>query len=178
MAGIVAPVFDAANHIDLAPHCSLSTRGAFLFFGSVCLPTFGVASAATALGFWPVLPFAGAEMLLLGWALRSNMQRRFERETIDVSESEIVIEYARGTPCRIEFPRHWARVKIRRPKSPLHRSHLVIESHGRSCEVGEFLSEEERHQLAVELRRLIGGMNQSPDLPDAGSPEQFSRGHR
>jgi uncharacterized membrane protein len=167
-------VFDAANHIDLAPHCSLSTRGAFLFFGSVCLPTFGVASAATALGFWPVLPFAGAEMLLLGWALRSNMQRRFERETIDVSESEIVIEYARGNPQRVVFPRHWAQVKIRRPKSPLHRCQLVIESHGRAYEVGKFLSEEERHQLAAQLKQLIGGMNQSPALPHLGSPDQFS----
>jgi len=167
-------VFDAANHIDLAPHCSLSTRGAFLFFGSVCLPTFGVASAATALGFWPVLPFAGAEMLLLGWALRSNMQRRFERETIDVSETEIVIEYARGNPQRVVFPRHWAQVKIRRPKSPLHRCQLVIESHGRAYEVGKFLSEEERHQLAAQLKQLIGGMNQSPALPHLGSPDQFS----
>jgi uncharacterized membrane protein len=167
-------VFPAATHIDLAPHCSLSTRGALLFFGSVCAVTFGVAGAATALGFWPVLPFAGAEMLLLGWALHSNMQRRFERETIDVSETEVVIEYARGTPQRVVFPRHWARVKIRRPQSPLHRGRLVIESHGRAYEVGKFLSEEERHQLAAELAQLIGGMNQSPALPRAGSPEQFS----
>jgi len=167
-------VFDAANHIDLAPHCSLSTRGALLFFGSVCLATFGVAGVATVLGYWPVLPFAGAEMLLLGWALRSNMQRRFERETIDVSETEIVIEYAKGNPQRVVFPRHWARVKIRRPKSPLHRSQLVIESHGRAYEIGKFLSEEERHQLAAKLKQLIGGMNQSPALPHSGSPDQFS----
>ena len=164
-------MFQAATHIDLAPHCSLSTRGALLFFGSVCFPTFGVAGLATALGYWPVLPFAGAEMLLLGWALRSNMQRRFERETIDVSETEVVIEYARGNPQRVVFPRHWARVKIRRPKSPLHRGQLVIESHGRAYEVGKFLSEEERRQLAAELGQLIGGMNQSPALLRASSPE-------
>jgi uncharacterized membrane protein len=167
-------VFSAANHIDLSPHCSLSTRGAALFFGSVCLVTLGVASAATALGFWPVLPFAGAEMLLLGWALHSNMQRRHERESIDVSETCVVIEYSRGTPRRVVFPRHWAQVKIRRPQSPLHRGQLVIESHGRSYEVGKFLTEEERRHLAADLRRLIGGMNQSPALPGTGSPDQFS----
>ena len=167
-------MFSAATHIDLQPHCSLSTRGAALFFGSVCLPTFGIAGIATALGYWPILPFAGAEMLLLGWALRSNMQRRFDREAIDVSESEIVIEYARGTPRRVVFPRHWAQVKIRRPNSPFHRSHLVIESHGRAYEVGKFLTEEERRQLAAGLRQLIGGMNQSPALPGTGSPDQFS----
>ena len=169
----------AARHFDLIPHCSLSVRGALVFFGSVCLVTFGVAGAATLMGYWPVLPFAGAEMLLLGWALRSNMQRRFERESIHVTETEIVIEHrslgaGHATPCRIVFPRHWARVKIRRPKSPLHRCQLVIESHGRAREVGKFLTEEERRHLAADLRLLIGDMNQSPEIPGAGSPEQFS----
>jgi uncharacterized membrane protein len=158
----------------LVPHCSLSVRGAVLFFGLVCLGTFGVAGFATVLGYWPVLPFAGAEMLLLGWALRTNMARRFQRETIVITETEDAIEDANATPRRIVFPRHWARVKIRRPNSPLHRGQLVIESHGRGREVGKFLTEEERHQLAAELRRLIGDMNQSPELPGAGSPEQFS----
>jgi uncharacterized membrane protein len=152
----------------------LSTRGAVVFFGAVCGVTLGVASAAAALGFWPVLPFAGAEMLLLGWALHSNMQRRHERESVDVSETDVVIEYSRGTPRRVVFPRHWARVKIRRPPTPLHRGQLVIESHGRSYEVGKFLTEEERRHLAADLRRPIGGMNQSPELPGAGSPDQFS----
>ena len=168
----------AAHHFDLTPNCSLTPRGARVFFAAVCVPTFGIAGIAAVLGFWPVLPFAGAEMLLLAWALYANMQRRFEHETIDVSETQVVIEYSRGETKRFVFPRHWARVKIRRPKSPLHRHQLVIESHGRACEVGQFLSEEERQRLAAELRRLIGGMNQSPDLPRAGSPEQFFRGHR
>jgi uncharacterized membrane protein len=169
----------AARHIELVPHCSLSVRGALLFFGVVCAGTLGVAGVATALGFWPVLPFAGAEMLLLGWALKTNMARRFERETITVSDTEVIIEH-RGSirsgtnPRRVVFPRHWARVKIRRPQSPLHRGQLVIESHGRGREIGKFLTEEERRQLAAELRLLIGDMNQSPALPRDGSPEQFS----
>ncbi len=166
----------ASRHIDLAPHCSLSTRGALLFFGFVCFGTFGVAGAATALGFWLVLPFAGAEMALLGWALYSNMQRRHQHESIDITENEVVIEYsfhgrATGTPHRVVFPRHWARVKILRTKSPLQRGQLVIESHGRAYEVGKFLTEEERRHLAANLRRLIGDMNQSPALPRTGSPD-------
>lgn len=163
----------AAHSFDLAPHCSLSPRGAKVFFASVCVPTFGVAGAATLLGYWPVLPFAGAEIALLGWALKTNMARRFEREHIEIDESEIRIQYAKP-PRRVVFPRHWAQVKIRRPKSPLHRGRLVIESHGRGHEVGKFLTEEERHQLAAELKLLIGGMNQSPALPRSGSPEKFS----
>lgn len=164
----------AAHHFDLAPHCSLSPRGAALFFTSVCVPTFGVAGAATVLGYWPILPFAGAEIALLAWALKTNMARRFEHEHIEVTETEVVVEQSRGTPRRIVFPRHWAQVKIRRPKSPLQRGQLVIESHGRSHEVGKFLTEEERRQLAAQLKLLIGGMNQSPALPGSGSPDKFS----
>ena len=162
------------SQIVLAPHVSLSVRGALVFFGLVCFATLGIASVATALGFWPVLPFAGAEMLLLGWALHSNMQRRFVRESIRVSDSEVIIEDEGANPRRVVFPRHWAQVKIRRPQSSLHRGQLIIESSGRGREVGKFLTEEERRQLAVELQRLIGDMNQSPELPGAGSPEQFS----
>ena len=160
----------AAHHFDLAPHCSLSTRGALLFLTSVSIPTFGVAGVATVLGFWPVLPFAGAEIALLAWALKTNMARRFEREHIEVTETEVTIEY-QSTAQRVVFPRHWAQVKIRRPKSPLHRGQLVIESHGRGHEVGKFLTEEERRQLAAELKLLIGGMNQSPALPRPGFTE-------
>jgi uncharacterized membrane protein len=164
----------AARHFDLAPHCSLTPRTALLFFGSVCFATLGIAGAATIMGYWPVLPFAGAEMLLLGWALKTSMDSRHELESIDVTESEVIIEYSKGTPRRVVFPRHWARVKIRHPKSPLHRAHLVIESHGRAYEVGRFLSEEERRQLAAHLGLVIGGMNQSPALPVAGSHDKFS----
>ncbi len=164
----------AAHSFDLAPHCSLSERGARLFFASVCVPTFGIAGAATVLGYWPVLPFAGAEMVLLGWALKTNMARRFEREHIEVTETEVILETPQRAPRRVVFPRHWAQVKIRRPKSPLHPGQLVIESHGRGHEVGKFLTEEERRHLAAELKLLIGGMNQSPALPRSGSPDQFS----
>jgi len=164
----------AAHHFDVSPHCSLSVRGALLFFGSVCFATFGVASVATLLGFWPVMPFAGAEMLLLGWALKTNMARRFEHDRVEVTETEVIIEHTHEMPRRVVFPRHWAQVKIRRPKSPLHRGQLVIELHGRGHEVGKFLTEEERRHLAARLQLLIGGMNQSPALPGSGSPDQFS----
>ena len=80
-----------------------SRRGP-VFRRASAFATFGVAGVATALGFWPVLPFAGAEMLLLAWALHSNMQRRFERETIDISDTEVVIDLRAGKPCSRRVP--------------------------------------------------------------------------
>jgi uncharacterized membrane protein len=153
------------QRIEIAPNCSLSPRGALLFFASLCCVSFVVAAFWAARGFWPVLPFAGLEMAVLGWALRANLRRRHHRETITVSESDVRVE-ARDECHYIEvvFPRHWARVKLRRPDSPLHPSRLTIESHGRRCEIGSFLTEHERHGLAQRLTRLIGRIDESPSL--------------
>jgi uncharacterized membrane protein len=154
-----------AERIEIVPNCSLSTRGALVFFGSVCLASFGIATVLSFRGFWPVLPFAGLEMALLGWALLRSMQRRHQLETITVSDIDVRIEHSDPAHyVEVVFPRHWARVKLRRPHSRLHPSRLTIESQGRHCEVGSFLTEQERRGLAQRLQRLIGRMNESPSL--------------
>ena len=153
------------QRIEIVPNCSLSPHGALVFFGIVGLATFGVALLMTLRGFWPVLPFAGLEMAVLGWALHRSLQRRHHTETITVSEDDVRIEQRdRAHYVQVVFPRHWARVKLRRPHSRLHPSCLTIESQGRRCEVGSFLTEQERRGLAQRLQRLIGRMNESPTL--------------
>ena len=84
------------ERIRLAPNCSLSTAGAVGFFASLCLASFGIAGLMAVHGFWPILPFAGGEMLLLGWALRDNMRRRHWVQIITVTEDEIAIETQMG----------------------------------------------------------------------------------
>ena len=156
---------EASQRIQIVPNCSLSPKGALLFFGSLCFATFGIALLMTFRGFWPVLPFAGLEMALLGWALHRSLQRRHHCETITVSGDDVRIEHRDDVHyVEVVFPRHWARVKLRRPHSRLHPSCLTIESHGRRCEVGSFLTEQERRGLAQRLQRLIGRINESPSL--------------
>jgi uncharacterized membrane protein len=153
------------QRIELAPHCSLTVQGAWVFFGLICFVSFGIAGLMALRGFWPVVPFAGLEMALLGWALKVSMDRRHHRETITISVSDVRVE-SRDHRHFVEvvFPRHWAQVKLRSPSSRLHPSRLLIESRGRQFEVGSFLTEEERNGLAVRLRRLIGRVNESPVL--------------
>jgi uncharacterized membrane protein len=153
------------NRIELVPHCSLSSRGAVLFFGGLSTVALGIAGLFAVQGFWPILPFAGIEMLLLGWALERSFARRERTEVITVSEQEVFIEVARrDRRSQVVFSRHWAQVKLRSPVSRLHPSRLLIESHGRALEVGRFLTEEERRGLAIRLQRLIGRVNESPSL--------------
>jgi uncharacterized membrane protein len=151
--------------IVIAPNCSLSARGAVVFFLTACAPCFGIAGFLTFLGFWPVLPFAGLEMLLLGAALRISLARRHHRQSIMISESDVAVQTTIGKiHSEVVFPRHWAQVKLHRSTSRLHPSRLVIESHGRHCAVGDFLTDEERRGLYGKLTKLIGRVNESPTL--------------
>jgi len=151
--------------IEICPHCSLSVGAAALFFGSVCFVSFAIAAIMASQGFWPVLPFAGLEMAVLGWALKNSMSRRHHRQTITVTDDDVSVESRdREHSVQVVFPRHWAQVKLRRPVSRLHPSRLTIESHGRQFELGSFLTEEERRGLALRLQRLIGRVNESPSL--------------
>lgn len=165
-AALASPFNAGAEHrIVLAPRCALTTRSALLFLATVAATTFAVAIFFTAMGFWPALPFAGLEIALLAWALRVSMRRATERETITVSADSIVVERSHGARRGHEvFPRHWARVKLHAPPVALHPSRLMVESHGRACEVGRFLTESERRGLAARLKQLVGGCNESPAL--------------
>jgi uncharacterized membrane protein len=153
------------QRIEIAPNCSLGVPGALLFFASLCCLSFAIAGVMALRGYWPILPFAGLEMLLLGWALMTSLRRGRERQTITISERDVLVESCTANDrVQVVFPRHWAQVKLRHPASRLHPSRLVIESHGRQCEVGQFLTEEERRGLASRLNRLIGRINESPTL--------------
>jgi uncharacterized membrane protein len=156
---------DGCRVVTLTPHRSLTPKTARIFIASVALGTFSVAGVFTMQGFWPVLPFAGIEIAVLIWAVRASMRSGRERETITITNDSITVERCsyRGAKLSV-FPRHWARVKLRVPLVALHPSRLTLESHGRACELGRFLTEEERRSLAVRLKQLVGNVNESPTL--------------
>ena len=155
----------AAEHrFQLAPRCSLTTKGAWAFWLSAALAPVALGTAFAMRGFWPILPFAGLELVALGTALVVSMRRRLQQESISITPTGIAIEFRIGRiPRKIIFSRHWTRVKLH---APLHQcpSRLSLESHGQVCEVGRFLTEAERCHLAARLQQLVGTMNESPPL--------------
>lgn len=154
-----------AETIQLVPNCSLQPRSAVLFFVGLCTVSFTIGAVLALHGLWPILPFCGLEMAALGWALHLSMRRRHYTQTIIVTEDRVEIRtFTRGGPQQVEFPRHWAQVKLRGADTALHPSRLTIESRGHAFEVGSFLTEEERRALAKRLTGSIGRMNQSPPL--------------
>jgi uncharacterized membrane protein len=153
------------KRIELAPNCSLTPAGAKLFFGATCLFSLAFSMIFVCMGFWPVLPFWALEMLALGVALRASMQRRLYTQTLTITESRVsLVTRSRRGEAKQEFARHWAKVRLRSPRTRSYPSRLMIESSGRAFEVGSFLTEEERCLLAERLRNLVGGINESPPL--------------
>ena len=153
------------QRIELAPNCSLTVAGAKLFFGATCLFSLVFALLFVIRGFWPVLPFWALEMLVLGLALNASMRRRRYTQTLLITDSLVsLVTRSRRGDTKQEFARHWAKVRLASPRTRLHPSRLTIESRGLACEVGSFLTEEERCLLAKRLGRLVGGMNESPPL--------------
>ena len=153
------------RRFELTSRCSLTHRSACVFIATVAAGTFSVAGFFTAQGYWPILPFAGLEIGLLTWAVRASMRKGQERETITITaDSVTVLHYNGQYETTSVFPRHWTRVTLHAPPAALHPKRLLLESHGRACEVGKFLTEDERRGLAVRLKQLVGNVNESPAL--------------
>ena len=152
------------RRIELLPNCSLTPRGALFFFAGIASVSLTVALMFVLSGYWPVLPFAGLELGLLAWALATSLRRRHWTQTIDLSDTDVVVETRgpRGSE-RDVYGRHWASVKLA-ASSGWHPSRLMLGSHGRAREVGAFLTEEERQSLYRRLKALVGDASDSPPL--------------
>jgi len=153
------------HYLVLTPRSSLTPASARVFIAVVGGTCFSVAGVFAAQGFWPVLPFAGLEIGLLVWAVRAAMRESSKRETIEIDEERITIRRSdpRGEHFSV-FPRHGSRVTLRTPQTALHPSRLLLESRGRVCEVGRFLTEDARQSLAARLQQLVGNVNEPPAL--------------
>src|ERR1700722_7661788 len=81
--------------IQLSPNCSLTPRGAELFFGGICLVSFSIALAMARKGLCPPFPFPGLEMLLLGCPLHASLRRRHYSQTITLTDDRVAIHTQR-----------------------------------------------------------------------------------
>ena len=160
--------------IELTPNCSLTPKAAMLLFAATCLFSLIFALMFVMRGFWPVLPFWALEMAALGSALYLSLRRRYEGQTVLITDSQIsLVTRSRRGIAKQDFARHWSKVRLRSPLRRLGCSRLTIESRGRAFEVGSFLTEEERCRLAQRLGCLVGGMNESPPLEVANLGDTF-----
>jgi uncharacterized membrane protein len=114
-------------------------------------------------GFWPVLPFAGLEILVLGAAFYRCLSRSQIREVVTITRDTVAVDRGRKRPEEHwECPRAWARINMERAPIAWYPSRLSVAFQGRQIEIGRFLSEMERQQLAVELQGMVRSYHWQP----------------
>ena len=122
----------------------------------IALCCLGIGIAFALHGYWPVLPFAGIEVIVLGIAFYLCLLRSQVREVISVNADVVTVEKGRHRAQEHwECPRAWARISLQRSPLTWYPSRLVITFQGRQVEIGKFLTERERCELAEELEYTI-----------------------
>jgi uncharacterized membrane protein len=143
-------------HWVIRPNQSLSWRGAVRIYTVIALCCLGIGLAFALHGYWPVLPFAGFEVIVLGIAFYLCLLRSQLREVITVNAEVVIVEKGRHQPQEHwECPRAWARVALQRSPIAWYPMRLTIAFQGRQVEIGRFLNDEERRVLAAELQQMI-----------------------
>lgn len=135
------------------PNRSLGAGGRRCALAAIAASTLGVAGFATALGAWPVMPFAGLEVALVAVAFRALARHDADYERLEVGEHEVRWEAREASTVR-RFVAHqpWARVEM---ASRGESCTLRLAYAGRGVWLGRLLSDEGRRRLAGSLRGRI-----------------------
>lgn len=101
------------HRFELTPNCSLTMASALVFYLGIGAVSLSVAVGFAIAGYWPILPFAGLELLALGAALRWSLLQGQRRELISVEESRVLVrKTGRKRQYDFEFVRPWTRVEL------------------------------------------------------------------
>lgn len=147
---------DAQAGFVLTPNQSMSWRTLVLFYTGIAAFSLTIAFSFYFVGLSLVLPFSGLEVLVLGAGLYVSARRCSERQVIRVEIDRIIVESGRNNPeASIEMQRAWARVVLERDQTGWYPGRLLLKFHGRQIEIGKFLCEQEREELAAILTRAL-----------------------
>lgn len=142
--------------IVLRPNGSLRRSQAKLFFCCMVALSALIAGGFASVGAWPVLPFAGLEMLVLAYGLREALYYSDQQEVIRITTATVVIELGRYRPERCyEFPRRAVRLTSEPPARLLDPRRLAVCCGSHEVEIGGFLIEQEKNELIHLLVRVL-----------------------
>ncbi|MEM7220505.1 MAG: DUF2244 domain-containing protein [Pseudomonadota bacterium] len=149
------------GQIVLQPNNSWTWRANLVFVGLMTVVSFSIATAFVLQGYWPILPFAGAEMLLLAWASHYCVRQTHRQEVLRFTPEELVLERGiRRAEEQHRFRRFFTRIEIEKPRHRLGELKLAVAERERREEIGAFLNYEEKQKLIGELRTMISRLEQ------------------
>jgi uncharacterized membrane protein len=136
-------------------NCSLAPKQLALIFASLATASLGIAVVFAAFGAWMVLPFAGIEVLALGTAFVVYARHAADYERIVLSRDCLLVEVSRAERLSQEkCAPAWIRVEYKGARQEL----IGLVTSGQRIEVGRFVPESERTDLAMQLRAQLQGL--------------------
>jgi uncharacterized membrane protein len=138
------------------PNCSANWRSNQLVLLAISIPSLAIAIGFALMGAWPILPFAGLELLALGSALYYVNWKLQYRHVITLSDDSVRIDKGFYVPKESwKFPRQGTGLAIVPEQHPWDGPALSLQRTGESVLVGEFLNRDDSLKLADLLRQEI-----------------------
>jgi uncharacterized membrane protein len=148
---------DMSSTFEVRPNCSLSREGMIVFFIAVAFLTLLVAVRFILLGAWLVLPFSLLEVVVLGSSLYLFERRSRYSETIQIGpdSTEFIARCGVNILRECRFQSYWVQVLLQLDQDDWYPSKLLLQSHGRSIEIGACLTDDDRKTLAENLKTTL-----------------------
>ncbi len=157
----------AAVSVLVLPHRSLSRAGliGFLVAQGVAI---GIFAAVAALGGNVFAPgFAILAMWFVAYCFMRIWRRSGAGQIVTMTPSQLEVATTSGTSS-VRFHPYWAKVRLEQGPHRGWPGKLLIGSHGRDIEIGAFLNEQERRELAQRITELLR------DMQDRGGSQDTS----
>ncbi|RJF97624.1 DUF2244 domain-containing protein [Noviherbaspirillum saxi] len=136
----------------LRRNCSITPRQLMMVYAALCTTSLLIAIVFALRGAWYILGFAMLEMLAIGIAFFLYARHAIDREHIALSDGCLLIELIQVEQVRqFRLDPRYTRVE-----PPEFAGELVsLEARGIKVEVGRYLTEWKRRELARELRSAL-----------------------
>ncbi|HKW37550.1 MAG TPA: DUF2244 domain-containing protein [Burkholderiales bacterium] len=139
--------------LTLKRNCSISPHDLLWVLAFAACVSLGIGAGFALLGAWPILPFAGLEVLALAAAFYVNGRHAADYERIALSGERLLVEASDAGRIELhEFNPRRLRIDERRLGRELR---LLLRSSGTELEIGRHLDAERRASLAARLRRSL-----------------------
>lgn len=138
------------------PNSSLTAECKILAVGAIGLISLIIALFFAFMGAWLVLPFAGIELVAVGYAFYYVHCHSCDYERIIIANDQVSIETRSYKTYRQTcFNRYWVKVFLK--PMPSGDQALCFRSHGKEVMFGHcFMTSEERVELASQLKQQVG----------------------
>lgn len=138
------------------PNSSLTAKGRVYAVMIIATISLVVAIAFSLIGAWFVLPFAGLELVGIGFAFYFIHCHSQDYESIVIFGDEVSVEKrSYKAVSKMVFNRYWAKVFLR--MMPSGDQLLLLRSHGKEIDFGRsYMTNDQRLDLAKQLKERVG----------------------